>query len=744
MISTLLRLLLIGFTFKLAAQGPASWQSGERAKLLEGVSTIPKIGAPGPIAIWGNLAFPVISAAEGKEAELALVAAAGYAKGRIILFGHNGYLEGDNAGSGSLGKLLTNCVRWAGNKEKPTIGVKGSDLAAFLNSQGFKAEKIDGALDKKSLQGLDVVVANAQGLTSEAEGVALQEFVKAGGGFIAGMTGWAYEQTSGGKVLSLTHGVNLKALMPAGLAFTDGSAFGNATLREFAARTDLPALMNASAAIGAITKQREGGAAVSPEDLKQGVAAIQLALAAQPPERSALQTAVLSALGPGGSAVPTKEAPLTQTTHAAERIRLGMETRVLRLATGDQIKAHPAAATFPGQPAADAPRVTKSVTPDPTIPGWHSTGLYAVAGEKISVQVPASLVSKGWSIRIGCHTDTLYHLESWSRAPEISRSFGIDAAEMKISSAFGGLLYVVAPDRASDSAEAPTVNIAGAVEAPFFLLGRDTDDTWNQQLKNHPAPWAEFASSKMVLSVPSAVARKVTNPTALMEFWDRVVTDQDSIANQTAERKKPERMTADLQISAGFMHSGYPIMLHLPEAEEMVTYGRIKFPGWGYYHEIGHNHQRGPFTFEGTGEVTNNVFGLYNYTQTLKKEMLIGHTAIAPDKLKEYITAARQAKDSAEKWQLWKANPFHALTTYIQLIEGFGWEPYRQYIASFADPTYGPVPKNDEEKRDQFLVRMSKITQKNLAPFFAFWGIPVSSKAVDEVSKLAPWMPQGL
>ncbi len=78
----------------------------------------------------------------------------------------------------------------------------------------------------------------------------------------------------------------------------------------------------------------------------------------------------------------------------------------------------------------------------------------------------------------------------------------------------------------------------------------------------------------------------------------------------SAERKRPERIVADVQISAGYMHSGYPIMIPTSAAPKMVTFGKLKFPGWGFYHEIGHNHQRGYFTFEGTGEVTNNVLGM--------------------------------------------------------------------------------------------------------------------------------------
>jgi hypothetical protein len=243
----------------------------------------------------------------------------------------------------------------------------------------------------------------------------------------------------------------------------------------------------------------------------------------------------------------------------------------------------------------------------------------------------------------------------------------------------------------------------------------------------------------MIVSVPTQVARMVKNPTELMSFWKKQVEAQDDISNQIAERKRPERMVADVQISAGFMHSGYPIMLHLPEAVEMVTFNRIKFPGWGFHHEVGHNHQRGDFTFDGTVEVTNNVLAMYVYEAVLGKDWLIGHPNISEEARKAHV---QKIKSAADKWQVWKSDPFVALTTYIQLVQAFGWESWRQYLHSFADPSFGPAPANDDAKRDQFLVRYSKITKKNLGPFFAAWGIPVSASAKAEVSQFEDWMPQ--
>lgn len=729
-------LVLLGFVGVSHAQMPPALVNAERAKILEGVKSVPKAGAPGPVGIWGNMAFPILSAPDKDGVEIAVAAAAGYAKGRVILFGHNSYLAGGEGGDHA--KLMENCVHWAANhKEKLRLGLKGVNAVALYKQHEFNVETFD-KVDKKSLSGYDVVIVNMQGIISAEEGAAVAEYVKGGGGFIGGMTGWAFGQTSGGKDLAVSHGLN-QALMPAGVAITDMSAFDQ--LRSFEARTELPQMMNASEAISAIKKQRDGGPSLTAEQMKQGTNAIQIAMAAQPPDRSNLKSAVLAALGSAGAdtVVPTAQAPLTADKHAAQRLRLGMETRVLRLAAGEGVAAHPAHAAFPGQVPAGAPRVSGEIKVTPSIPGWTSTGLYAAAGDTITVTLPEKLADKGYAVRIGCHSDTLYHLDKWERAPDITRSVPLATATTKTASAFGGLIYIEVPGRAKEE-EAFTVAIQNAVPAPLFVLGQDDDAKW-AEIKKRPAPWAELACDKLILSCPTEVARAINNPTQLMEFWKLVVEAQDDVTNQTAERKRPERIVADVQISAGYMHSGYPIMIPTSAAPEMTTFGKLKFPGWGFYHEIGHNHQRGDFTFDGTGEVTNNVIGMYCYDAVLKKDWLIGHGAISEEARKEHI---QKIKKASNKWQVWKSEPFTALTTYIQLVQEFGWESWRKYLYSFDDPQFGPAPKGDDERRDQFLVRYSKIANKNLGPFFEAWGIPVSSAAKAEVSKLDPWMPKGM
>jgi hypothetical protein len=96
---------------------------------------------------------------------------------------------------------------------------------------------------------------------------------------------------------------------------------------------------------------------------------------------------------------------------------------------------------------------------------------------------------------------------------------------------------------------------------------------------------------------------------------------------------------------------------------------------------------------------------------------------------------------SSQKFNKWKSDPFLALAMYIQLQEAFGWETYMRVFKEYSQLPASERPKNDDEKRDQWLVRFSKAAGKNLGPFFDEWGVPVSNGAKEQVAHLPVWMP---
>ena len=589
-------------------------QAADHAKLLEGVKAIPRLGSPGPVVAYGPQAFPLAATADGKEA---LAAAGSLGKGRVVIFGHTGYLTPNE---GDLGRLLANAARWCGGKDKPHVGVRGPKPSA-LADEGMSVESFQ-TPDEKSLARFDVVIMQAQDLTDPTVAEPLGKYVKKGGGWISGVTGWAFNQTSGGKDFA-TANLGNALLAEAGLAWTTATLTGGA----LEAPAEISPMLNAYTAIGALTPKL-GAPAVDPKAVEQGMKTLQLALSSMPAaSRPAFQRLLAPLLATAEkTAFPTPEKPLG-VKDAAARGNVALAMSLARFLPAAEVKPNPAAESFPGRPPVSARAVSKTVSIDPTIPGWQSTGLYADAGAKISVKVPSECARGDYAVRIGCQTDSLESLEEWKRVPEITNSTRLTGPETLAANPFGGLIYIVVPDTAKQTAPFQ-VAIAGGIEAPLYVAGQTTDAQW-EQMRQLAAPWAELACKGVILTVPIAVAREVKKPAELMQFWQSVVDAEDELSNFT-KRRRPERIVPDVQISAGFMHSGYPIMVHLPQAKEMVTLEPGKWPGWGFYHELGHNHQQSAWTFDGTVEVTCNLFSLYVVQTVQKQPMTAGHGAVKP------------------------------------------------------------------------------------------------------------------
>jgi hypothetical protein len=342
-------------------------------------------------------------------------------------------------------------------------------------------------------------------------------------------------------------------------------------------------------------------------------------------------------------------------------------------------------------------------------------------------------------LQIGCHSDDLTgnDNEPWKRMPQMIRRFPVNQSTMEIGHALGGLIYLDIPEKLT-SKDSAKIEISNAVEAPYYVHGETDPGDWRAGIRDYAGPWAELATNNIIITVPSHLIRKLDFPDKLMNHWTKVVDACADLATIPHERKKPERMVFDVQISAGWLHSGYPIMGHIkPTAGEAVSLDALMTQGgWGFYHELGHNHQQSAWTFDGTVEVTCNLFTLYVLDVLTPNSQT--HDAVQPaHRLKletDYV------KNGA-KFQEWKSDPFLALVMYQQLKDEFGWQAFKTVFHEYRTAPESSLPKNDNEKRDQWMVRFSKTVGRNLGPFFQHWGIPTSESARKSIEHLPKWMP---
>lgn len=733
--------LHVGAGRSLCASSPREVLQGQyRKALLSGVATVAAPGAGGALSVFGQDAFVVVAGgAEGALRE-PVVAAATLGKGRVVAFGHESYFKAPALAQKDTGRLILNAVRWAGGKAAaPRIAVRGQGgLPAFLGKHKLKAVALDDAAWTAKLKSFDVLCMRVSSAGAPA-GEAVAKFVAAGGGLVVADCGWGWLRLNRGKGLLADHPGNL-LLARAGISW-GGGRLKPTVQGGYEARGNPPVLCHAGRALEALAAHEAGKAKLAAADVTQATHVVRrMAQCVQ--LSNALLRGKVERLGKdfGVRLIPTARRPLTDKTPLG---RLLMELAVVQMRSlpPERVRAHPAAAAFPGSVGAEAKRVRRELMIDTGIGGWHSTGLYAAPGEVITVQLSPAAAGKRLSVRIGAHKDGLWRHRSWRRSPEVCRAYRIDSPLTRAANAFGGLVYIDVPGGCK-LGRVP-ITVAGAVEAPYFVLGRTDPAAWRKTIRHRPAPWAELATSKVVLTLPSKVVATLDDPTGVMKFWDEVLDACAELVAIPLKRPRPERFVTDVQISAGYMHSGYPIMTQLDMPRVMIDVPLMKREGhggvWGLFHELGHNHQSRDWTFNGAGEVTVNLLTLYVFDKVCGRPpsafgRISGKTRTA--KIKAYIAGGANFESR------WKRDPFLALMMYVQLQEAFGWAPFKKVFAEYRSLPRGSRPRSDADRRDQWMVRFSRTVGRNLGPFFQTWGVPTSEKARASIAKLPAWMPK--
>ena len=180
------------------------------------------------------------------------------------------------------------------------------------------------------------------------------------------------------------------------------------------------------------------------------------------------------------------------------------------------------------------------------------------------------------------------------------------------------------------------------------------------------------------------------------------------------------------------MHAGYPVMSSITNYGEQEDILDFQGDHWGFYHELGHNHQHPDWTFAGTGEVTCNWFTLYNEEFLQNKGREVGD-----DQTEQKHMVNAYFKDGSD-FETWKGTAFLALHMYNQLIEVYGWQALEEVIGSYKLLRPEDRPKTDQEKMDLWFTTYSLNVGEDLTNFFDQWGMPISSEAKRSVAHLPP------
>lgn len=731
-------------TFQAVAWGPPSASEvrtvqvtnagADAAALLQGAATVnPGAALPSALATWSRRAVPLAVDADGHT----FLAAARVNEGKLLIGGHETFTLSDPAArTDDADVIVENALRWM-LPQGGTVGVPSGNnaLRAWLTARGYTVV----TAGPTQLTNVGVWMADTYTDWSANDDQAIRTFLAEGGGVITGGHAWWWATSHDEPAADAYPGNHW--LRDAGVLVTT-----NTTRQDPVSVTTAPGpFVNGGRALDALTRHLTANPSLSLVDQRAAAAAVATLASTVPLQWPDLRDRVDTFLTWHPAPVPTSANPVEPFAEPLDAAWIHLRAGLDRTLPAGQITAHPAAANFPGAVAAQAPRITATVTADLTHAGidrrysyanagdaaWRSTGLYAAPGEVITVTSPQAVVGSGVKVRIGAHDDRLWGRDTWERAPEVTRSWPITATTTQAANAFGGLVYLEVP--VGTSLGDHPFTITGAVAAARFVAGVTSPQDWTAQRALTP-PWGEVEADSFILTVPRAELVAVADPAPLAAFWQQVLDAQAELAAIPLDRPRAERVVTDRQISAGWMHSGYPFMAHNDSAAEFLSISTLTTAGsWGAFHELGHNHQWADWLLPGTTEATCNLWSVYTMETVVGLPPHAGHPALdageRANRLSAYLAGGA---DFWGDWSVWVA-----LETMLQLQEAFGWQLFIDLQALYlADP---PASLNDQQKIDRFVLRTAQTANVDLGPFYVAWGFPVSPATLAAIDGLPDW-----
>ncbi|WP_145482242.1 M60 family metallopeptidase [Yersinia aldovae] len=269
-----------------------------------------------------------------------------------------------------------------------------------------------------------------------------------------------------------------------------------------------------------------------------------------------------------------------------------------------------------------------------------------------------------------------------------------------------------------------TVNLLeGGKPMPRFILDENTVEDWRQQLAQFgDAPFAELVGKRMILTMPLEDMRdKATDPKGVLALWDRIVDLAEKQFGLSNERAFPHRATpfqyqfvSKPDSTGGYMSaSNYWLGSSTGGIAEVINPQKLQSDGWGPWHELGHHYQMPAWTFDNDTETTVNLTSLYVQRALGETSRLEAESRW--DAITAFLNERRKNYEDGEG--------FVRLGMFWQLDLAFGKDFYQRLGDRYRTLPPAEWPKNNDEKKQRFLLETSRVSGINLKAFFHKWGI---------------------
>jgi hypothetical protein len=227
-------------------------------------------------------------------------------------------------------------------------------------------------------------------------------------------------------------------------------------------------------------------------------------------------------------------------------------------------------------------------------------------------------------------------------------------------------------------------------------------------------------------------------------------------------RRRGEAMLTDRDITVGYGHAGYPVMMAYAaengEGPSALVERAPQKGDWGFLHELGHTFQD---SFDGNYTIATHAEVDVNLVPGIA--MMLVHDRTAWDNNCHSTFDARNRVKDMENWlrqpeadRTWDKGckgSSVAYDFYFTMAECFGWDLYKKALGRLADWLHEPGKdpaldaldrRSPNHKRDRFFLCFCEAAGRNLLPHFEKYGLGrgefgLSASVVEKVKALPVW-----
>lgn len=368
-----------------------------------------------------------------------------------------------------------------------------------------------------------------------------------------------------------------------------------------------------------------------------------------------------------------------------------------------------------------------------------SIGYYAAPGKEVKVTIPVGYVDKKLEVQVGHH----FPDKDWDFVcmPDTTRWYKLDKETTSFVTPHGGLMLLKVP--VGVGMKDTPVTIDGALKAPRFELGRNTDKEW-RKLRQAPAPWGELVSEHVILLVRSDALRELKNPTAVMTWWNTNTRDHEDF--YAYYPKVAFRMHAGHYAEEGA--AWWPLQWAPQNIAYLLNLEAMRKKNSPLFlHEHGHHADFWEMELSRWSESTPNWAGFYMKARKGKHF----DWKDTPDQMMRYLFDPKHEGCQGltrENWYKDSPHGIYGLSMPITAMmtgyaEDFGWKCIKATLKRIRD-TKGEMYQwpfvqgadENQAKVDRYLIGLSEAAKRDVRPYFAHFKMIPSAGATEYLDNL--------